>query len=60
MVRPGLRKNIAGIPEILLLWAKQRSGGPQGNIFTERIFHIPGPRFLGGMSWNLVLRFLMN
>jgi hypothetical protein len=27
MVIPGLRKNVVGIPEILLSWMKQRSGG---------------------------------
>jgi hypothetical protein len=27
MVRPGLRKNMAGIPEIFLSWTKQRNGG---------------------------------
>jgi hypothetical protein len=42
MVRPGLRKNMAGIPEIVLSWTKQRSGRPQGNIFTERIVYTPG------------------
>jgi hypothetical protein len=46
MVRPSPRKNIAGVPEILLSWTKQRSGGPQGNIFTERIVHASGTRFL--------------
>jgi hypothetical protein len=35
MVRPGPRKNMAGIPKILLSWTKQRSGGPQGNVFTK-------------------------
>jgi hypothetical protein len=47
MVKPGPRKNMVGIPKILLSWMKQRSGGPQGNIFTERIIHAPGTQFLG-------------
>jgi hypothetical protein len=42
MMRPSLRKNMAGIPEILLSWTKQRSGEPQGNVFTERIIHTSG------------------
>jgi hypothetical protein len=46
MVRPGPRKNMAGIPEILLSWTKQRSGGSQGNVFTERIVHTLGTWFL--------------
>jgi hypothetical protein len=33
MVRPGPRMNIAGIPKIFLSWTKQRSGGPEGNVF---------------------------
>jgi hypothetical protein len=37
---------MAGIPEILLSWKKQRSGGPQGIIFTERIVHASGTLFL--------------
>jgi hypothetical protein len=57
MVRPGLRKNMVGVPKILLSWTKQRSGGPQGNIFTERIVHAPGTWFLGGVSWDPVLGF---
>jgi hypothetical protein len=57
MVRPGPRKNIVGIPKILLSWMKQRSGGPQGNIFTKRIVHAPGTWFLGGVSQDLVLGF---
>jgi hypothetical protein len=57
MVRPGLRKNMVSIPKILLAWMKQRSGGPQGNIFTVRIFHVPGTWFLVGVSWDLVLGF---
>jgi hypothetical protein len=28
MVRPGPRKNMVGIPEILLSWTKHRNGGP--------------------------------
>jgi hypothetical protein len=32
---------MAGIPKILLSWIKQRSGRPQGNIFTERIIQVP-------------------
>jgi hypothetical protein len=56
MVRPGLRENMVGILKILLSWTKQRSGGPQGNVFTE-IVHAPGTRFLGGVSWDLVLGF---
>jgi hypothetical protein len=46
MVRPGLRKNMAVVPEILLFWMKQRRGGPQENIFTQKIIHAPGTRFL--------------
>jgi hypothetical protein len=57
MVRRGPRKNMVGIPKILLSWMKQRSEGPQGNVFTERIVHAPGTRFLGGVSWDLVLGF---
>jgi hypothetical protein len=55
MVRPGLKKNMVGIPKILLSWKKQRSGGPQGNVFTERIVHAQGSQFLGGVSQNLVI-----
>jgi hypothetical protein len=47
MVRPCPRKNMMGIPKILLAYTKQRSGGPQGNVFTERINHTPGSWFLG-------------
>jgi hypothetical protein len=57
MVRPGMSKNIVGIPKILLSWMKQRSGGPQGNVFTKRIIHTPGTWFLGGVSQDLVLGF---
>jgi hypothetical protein len=57
MVRPSLRKNMVGIPKILLSWTKQRSGGPQGNVFTERIIHAPGAQFLRGVNWYLVLGF---
>jgi hypothetical protein len=57
MVRPSPRKNMVGLPKILLPWMKQRSGGPQGSIFTERIVHVPGTWFLGGVSWDLVLGF---
>jgi hypothetical protein len=57
MVRPGPRKNMVGIPKILLSWMKQRSGGPQRNVFTKRIIHAPGTWFLGVVSWDLVLRF---
>jgi hypothetical protein len=57
MVRPGPRKNMVGIPKILLSWTKHRSGGPQGNVFTERIIHAPGTQLLGGVSWDLVLGF---
>jgi hypothetical protein len=60
MVRPVLRKNLAGIPEILFSWMKQRSGGPQGNIFTERIVHTSGTRFLRQVSQDLVLGFSTN
>jgi hypothetical protein len=42
MVRPRPRKNMVGIPKILLSLAKQRSGGPEGNIFTKMIVHAPG------------------
>jgi hypothetical protein len=42
MMRPCLRKNMVGVPEIFLSWMKQRSGGPQGNVFTERIIHASG------------------
>jgi hypothetical protein len=56
MVRPGPRKNIAGVPEMM----KQRSGGPQGNVFTERIIHASGTWFLRRVSWDLVLGFLTN
>jgi hypothetical protein len=48
MVRPGPRKNMVGVPNIFLSWMKQRSGVPQGNIFTERIIYATGTRFLGG------------
>jgi hypothetical protein len=48
---------MVGIPKILLSWMKQRSGGPQGNIFTKRIVHAPGTQFLGGVSQDLVLGF---
>jgi hypothetical protein len=41
MVRLGTRKNMVGIPKILLSWTKQRSGRPQVIIFTERI-PVPG------------------
>jgi hypothetical protein len=37
---------MVGIPKILLSWMKQRSGGPQENIFTERITHASGTWFL--------------
>jgi hypothetical protein len=37
---------MVGIPKILLSWMKQRSGGPQGNVFTERIVHASGTRLL--------------
>jgi hypothetical protein len=57
MVRPGPRKNMVGVPKILLSWMKQRSGGPQGNFFTERIVHSPGTWFLGGVNRDLVLGF---
>jgi hypothetical protein len=57
MVRSGLRKNMAGIPEILLSWMKQRSGRPQGNIFTKRIVQSPGTWFLRRVSQDLVLGF---
>jgi hypothetical protein len=57
MVRPGPRKNMVGVPKILLSWTKERSGGPQGNISTERIVHTPGTQFLRGVSRDLVLRF---
>jgi hypothetical protein len=50
MVRPGPRKNMVGIPKVLLSWMKQRSGGPQGNIFTKKIINAPGTGFLGGVS----------
>jgi hypothetical protein len=56
-VRPGPRKNMVGVPKILLPCMKERSGGPQGNVFTERIFHAPGTWFLRGVSWDLVLGF---
>jgi hypothetical protein len=56
-VRPGQRKNMVGVPKILLSWTKQRSGGPQGNVFNERIVHGPGTWFLGGVSQDLVLGF---
>jgi hypothetical protein len=46
MMRPGSRKNVANVPKILLSWMKQRSGGPQGNVFTERIAHASGTRLL--------------
>jgi hypothetical protein len=48
MIRLSSRKNMVGIPEILLSWMKQRSGGPQGNVFTERVIHAPGTWFLSG------------
>jgi hypothetical protein len=48
---------MVGIPKILLSWKKQRSGGPQGNIFTERIVQAPGTKFLGVVSWDLVQGF---
>jgi hypothetical protein len=57
MVRPGPRKNMVGVRKILLSWMKQRNGGPQGNVFTERIVHAPGTWFLGGVSRDLVLGF---
>jgi hypothetical protein len=41
---------MVGVPKILISWTKQRSGGPQWNIFTERIVHIPGTQFLGGVA----------
>jgi hypothetical protein len=47
MMRPNPRNYMAGIPKILLSWTKQRSGGSQGNIFTERIIHAPRSQFLG-------------
>jgi hypothetical protein len=37
---------MVGVPKILLSWTKQRSGGPQGNVFTKRIVHAPGTWFL--------------
>jgi hypothetical protein len=51
---------MVGIPKMLLSWMKQRSGGPQQNIFTERIVHAPGTRFLGQVSRDLVLGFSTN
>jgi hypothetical protein len=48
MMRPSPRKKIAGVPKILLSWTKQRRGGPQGNIFTERVVYAPGTWFLSG------------
>jgi hypothetical protein len=57
MVRPSLRKNMVGIPKILLSWMKQKSRGPQGNVYPERIVHTPGTQFLGAVSWGLVLGF---
>jgi hypothetical protein len=57
MMRPSLRKNMVGIPKIFLSWTKQRSGGPQGNVFTKRIVYTPGTRFLGGVNQDLVLGF---
>jgi hypothetical protein len=46
MMRPCPRKNMVGIPEIFLSWMKQRSGGLQGNVFTERNAHTAGTWFL--------------
>jgi hypothetical protein len=46
MVRPIPRKNMVGVPKILLSWTKQRSGGPQGNVFIERILYASGAWFL--------------
>jgi hypothetical protein len=51
---------MVGISKILLSWTKQRSGGPQRNIFTEGIVHVPGTRFLGAASRDLALGFLTN
>jgi hypothetical protein len=60
MMRSSLRKHMAGIPEILLSWMKQRSGGPQGNIFTERIVYTSGTRFLRGSEPGPSTRILTN
>jgi hypothetical protein len=46
MVKLSPRKNMVGVPEILLSWMTQRSGGPQGNIFTKRIIHSSRTFFL--------------
>jgi hypothetical protein len=58
MVRPCSRKNMAGVSEIFLSWMKQRSGGPQGNIFIKRIIYAPGTQFLSQVGRDLVLGFL--
>jgi hypothetical protein len=61
MVQLGPRKNMVGVPKILLSWMKQRSGGPQGNVFTERIVHtprnlVPGGNELGPSTMILTTR----
>jgi hypothetical protein len=48
---------MVGIPKILFSWMKQRSGGPQVDVFVERIVHASGTWFLGGVSQDLVLGF---
>jgi hypothetical protein len=48
MVRPDLRRDMAGIPEIPGLQERERCGAPRGNIFT-----LGGPKSLVG---NPVLR----
>jgi hypothetical protein len=40
MVRPGLRKNMEGVPEICLSWMKQRSG----RISREHLHREDSPR----------------
>jgi hypothetical protein len=50
-------KNMVCVPKILLSWMKQKSGGPQGNIFTKRVSHAPGTQFLGAVSQDLVIGF---